>query len=147
MTTGDRREDDISLRDYIEKVLAAHDRAHEAEHNAMELQAREYERRLTELNHAHARQVEDRSMYVTKAEGAARDERTHKLEMVVVGRERYEADRASDIERYTAIMQALDQRFKPLERIANRAALLFAGSAVAASILTYIIIHAIDAAG
>lgn len=147
MEVGDRRDDTISLREYVEKVLAAHDRAHDAQHEALMLQAREYERRLDELNHAHRRANEDRLQYVTKNEGISRDDRMHKIEMAMVGRERYDTDRTRDEERWTSHYLWAEARLKPLERIANRAALLFAGSAIAASILTYIIIHAIDAAG
>jgi len=43
---------DINLREYIEKIL-------EMMEKARDLQAKELARRLEELNHAHARMVEE----------------------------------------------------------------------------------------
>ena len=47
----------VRLREYIDTLLAhereLRERSEDAAHHALELQAREYERRLEDLNHAH----------------------------------------------------------------------------------------------
>jgi hypothetical protein len=50
--------DHVSLREFIERIIAEHERRNDLTNaslaKALELQAREYERRLEDLNHAHA---------------------------------------------------------------------------------------------
>ncbi len=48
----------ITLREFIEAHLAAHAREHLLQEQAIQLQAREYERRLDALNHEAARMIE-----------------------------------------------------------------------------------------
>lgn len=68
---------DVPLRDYMERLIADHDKhiartiedhdkAHQAEHKAVQLQAAEYERRLDLLNHAHAEALRVQVTYLTK---------------------------------------------------------------------------------
>lgn len=61
---------DIPIREYIERILdereKAHDAAHRSEHVALELQARETERRLELLNRSFERAAEDRAGFVRK---------------------------------------------------------------------------------
>lgn len=55
---------DVPLREYIERIIAEHDKAHQAEHFAVALQAKEYERRLDSLNHAHVEALRVQSTYL-----------------------------------------------------------------------------------
>ncbi len=57
---------DVPLREFIEKILEAHDKAHLAQHEAVTIAATELARRLDVLNHAHERAQEDRAEFVTK---------------------------------------------------------------------------------
>jgi len=50
----------VSLREYLEQRMDAMDKEHK-------LQAEELARRLDELNHAHAKQVQDRGEFLTRA--------------------------------------------------------------------------------
>ncbi len=54
----------VPLRDFIERILTEHDKAHSAQHEAVTIAAKELERRLETLNHAHERSVEDRGRFV-----------------------------------------------------------------------------------
>lgn len=110
---------EIPVREFLEKLIndrtEAHNVVHELVRKALELQAKEYERRLESLNHAHERSIEERSNFVTKAEGITRDERTHRLEQQLadlrerlIGRDHYESD-----------MKALDLRIGLSEKSIN----------------------------
>ena len=62
--------DIITLREYIESLIAAErervDTLLKANREALELQAREYERRLAALNHAHEKAIAVQHTYVTQ---------------------------------------------------------------------------------
>jgi hypothetical protein len=114
--------DDVSLRDYIEAILDSHDRAHAAEHKAVELAAAEMERRVEGLNQLRQDVITDRGQFVTKdvvdellkaaaERNHARDEKTAQL--------------ADTLEAKTqALAEAIDLRIKPLESTAVTAAAL-----------------------
>jgi hypothetical protein len=107
-------DDRISLRDYLESILESHDRAHMAEHKAVELAAKEMERRVEGLNQLRQDVVADRSLFVTKEavqtlldaaaeRNNARDEKTKQL--------------ADALEDKTHLLEkAIDERIKPLEQ-------------------------------
>ncbi len=57
---------DVTLKEFIEKILEAHDRAHTAQHEAVTIAAVELARRLDVLNHAHERSLEDRAAFQTR---------------------------------------------------------------------------------
>lgn len=56
----------VTLREFIERILTEHERAHDAQHQAVAIAAKELERRLDLLNHAHEQSLQDRSEFVTK---------------------------------------------------------------------------------
>ena len=56
----------VSEREFFERILEEHDKAHDAQHQAVELAAKELERRLDILNHAHERSQEERSHFLQR---------------------------------------------------------------------------------
>ena len=62
----------ITLREFIEQRIDIHEAAHKCVHaleaEALQLQGREYERRLTDLNHAHAEAQRVLGTYITRNE-------------------------------------------------------------------------------
>jgi hypothetical protein len=87
--------DDISLREYVERLIAAErervDTRLEATAEALRLQAAEYERRLATLNHAHEQAVEVQNTYVTQ--------------------EKYEDKLAAEAEARETALQRIDEKF------------------------------------
>lgn len=55
----------VSLRDHLERLI-------EAREKAVEIAAKELERRLDVLNHAHAQSLADRTQFVTKESNDAK---------------------------------------------------------------------------
>ena len=77
------------LPDDVLKLMVRHERelreqSAVALEKALALQAREYDRRLAELNHAHARALEDKAMFLQKAlyEQTQRDFQTWREEII-----------------------------------------------------------------
>ncbi len=95
--------DEISLRDYIEAILDSHDRAHAAEHKAVELAAQEMERRVEGLNQLRQDVITDRGQFV----------RRDLLDGLVVQNDERLAARD---EKLGLLEKALDERLKPLEQ-------------------------------
>lgn len=56
----------MRAKEYVDQLLELHVKMHELDAAQLELQAKEYERRLTDLNHAHDKAMEDRSLFVNK---------------------------------------------------------------------------------
>lgn len=56
----------MRAKEYVDQLLELHVKMHELDAAQLELQASEYERRLTDLNHAHTRAQEDKETYVNK---------------------------------------------------------------------------------
>jgi hypothetical protein len=102
---------DISLREFFERVLEEHDKAHNAQHQAVELAARELERRLDLLNHAHERSVEDREQFARKGDLIS------VAEKVEVVRETRNKDVDDHFDRVEA-------RIEPLTTFKNRAVII-----------------------
>ena len=63
---------DVSLKEYLENMIASHHRETQVKHDAMELALRlareEIARRLTDLNQLRSEVIEDRDQFVTKVE-------------------------------------------------------------------------------
>lgn len=59
--------DIMELKQYINKEIAHLRELRHGDKETLEKQAKEYERRLTELNHAHARSQEDKAQFLTIA--------------------------------------------------------------------------------
>ncbi len=78
---------------------------------ALRLQHKEYERRLTELNHAHEQAVEVQHTYVTALE--------YKADQAAVAQARTGAIAANDA-RHFAMRKETDERFKRLEGFQSR---------------------------
>lgn len=109
----------IDTREYIESILrerkAWHDEVHALTDEARQLQAKEYERRLELLNQSFERSAADRADFVRKEE--------YKKDQEVTSNEA----RALALRHEAAIQAAataVDLRFRPLEKLANRAAVL-----------------------
>jgi allophanate hydrolase subunit 1 len=100
-------QDDVSLREHLEAILDSHDRAHAAEHKAVELAALGLERRLEGLNELRSEVVTDRSLYVSVVYYEA------KHQALVDRLERIAADLE---ERRTLLEAAVDLRIKVNEQ-------------------------------
>lgn len=111
----------VSLRDYIESIMDERQRAHSAEHVLID-KALDKAQDLREEAIRQARVVVD-----------SRLEKLNELRAEVV------QDRGEYVTRTEN-----DLRFKPIERLASRAVLLFAGSGIAGGILVYIITKALE---
>ena len=64
--TNGRRHDDVSLREYIERILAGHDEKHRAEQQELNRAQDELERRLAELNQLRDEVLTDRQRFITR---------------------------------------------------------------------------------
>jgi hypothetical protein len=102
---------DIPLREFIERILTEHEKAHNNQHEAVALAARELERRLDLLNHAHERSVEDREQFARKSDLVAVAE---KVETVRDTRNKEVEDHFKRVE----------ERIEPLSTFKNRAVIL-----------------------
>jgi hypothetical protein len=100
----------ISLREYIERILQEHEKAHDTQHAAVGIAAKELERRLGILNHAHEQSVADRADFVT--------------------RDKFETRALTVDNRMEEQAKAMDARLKDLESFRSRAT----GAAVALSL-------------
>lgn len=131
-----------ALLEEKDKTAAVREEVYDAERKsdalALALQAREYERRLEGLNNSFERSRADRLDFVTKTQ-YANDLSTNTAKVEAL------AGKVDDA--LVAAALAVDVRFKPLEKIAGRATLLFAGSAVFGAVITYIVTKALEGGG
>jgi hypothetical protein len=116
----------VSLRDYIERLIVEHDRAHGWEHQAVKLQATEYERRLEHLNRSFERSAEDRADFLLKDryddDTKSRDrEARQKAEALESADDALARKLESELKTRDA---ELNRRLLPLEKFKDRAAIL-----------------------
>jgi hypothetical protein len=125
--------ENVTLREFVERILLEHDKAHEAQHEAVGIASRELERRLEVLNHAHERSVEDRSQFVTKevVDG-----------LLAASLERYETMKREQVTRAEALAaaddllaKAVNERITPLESFRAKAGFIAGGLVVIGGIL------------
>ena len=89
----------VTLKEFVESLLEAQDKVTDAKFKAskeaLDLQAKEYERRLEDLNHEHQRNIERNADYIGKEkfEAFEKEFRQYKEsnDKALVGKERFEA--------------------------------------------------------
>lgn len=118
----------ISVEDHINRVLAERQKTYEAEREgdkkALELQAKEYERRLELLNNSFERSAADREDFVTKT-GYKTDQGTNAAEVkalaVKLDDALNSAAKAVNI-RFDTLEDAIDKDIRPLTAFKDKAA-------------------------
>ena len=143
----------ISLREYFERLLVEHDKAHAVEHKAVELQAKEYERRLTSLNHAHEEAARIQQTYVTNEKY---ENRIAAVDLAVQSLDDDLSKKIESLSQWMAVHRELPvhpqaakdianifDRLGPLEAFRGRAALIAAGLMAISGVVGAAIMRAI----
>jgi hypothetical protein len=123
---GAQKVSDVTLRDYIERILVEHEKTHAIEHAQVKLAADTIGARVDGLNELRQEYTSDRGLFVTK------DYVQQLMEQAAernITRDQKAEQLANELEEKTQLIaDAVDKRIKPLETFHSRAALV--GSAL-----------------
>jgi replicative DNA helicase len=124
---------DVPLKEHFERILDEHDRAHNAEHIAVGLAAKDLERRLDGLNELRAEVVQDRSQYMLVStydvKHQALIDRLDRIAVTVEER-RELLEKAVDIH-----FDANEERIVDIEKFRSKATLVATGLVVLGGVL------------